>query len=150
MIKTFFYIITHTDRRLQSQSPLSPVATVEHAVANGLGQMVNLHTLRPVEVGNGACNLQDAAVSACREREAVHGCTKNVHAVGVGLRKQMDHALRHLRVAMNALIGPEALSLYGACLYHPLAYGAARLTRRCLGDVLKGHGHDLTLNVDAV
>ena len=51
---------------------------------------------------------------------------------------------------MNALIGPEAFSLYGACLYHPLAYGAARLTRRSLGDVLKGHGHDLTLNVYSV
>ena len=45
-----------------SDAPLSPVATVEHAVADGLGQMVNLDTLRPVEVGNGACNLQDAAL----------------------------------------------------------------------------------------
>ena len=50
-----------TDKTKVLYSSFSPVATVEHAVADDLGQMVNLDTLRPVEVGNGACNLQDAA-----------------------------------------------------------------------------------------
>ena len=45
--------------------PFCPVAAVKVAVADGLGDMVALHTLRVVEVGDGARHLEDAVVGAC-------------------------------------------------------------------------------------
>ena len=42
-----------------------PVASVKVAVTDGLCDMVALHTLRVVEVSDGARHLEDAVVGAC-------------------------------------------------------------------------------------
>ena len=43
-------------------SPLCPIATVKIAIADGFGNVHSLHFFAAREVGDGACNLQNAAV----------------------------------------------------------------------------------------
>ena len=47
-----------------SYPPLSPVASIEASIADGLGDVVGLDVRGVVEVGDGAGDFQDAAIGA--------------------------------------------------------------------------------------
>lgn len=49
-----------------------PIAAVEATVADGFGNVVALDSFAPFQVGNGACHLQDAAISTGTEFETFH------------------------------------------------------------------------------
>ena len=54
--------MTVDEMNLILYTPFSPVATVEVSVADGFGDVDRLHFLRTGEVGDGAGNLEDAAI----------------------------------------------------------------------------------------
>ena len=56
-----------------SEPTFGPVATVELAVADGLGDVLGLDVGLSCEVGNGAGNLEDARIGTRRERQTFHG-----------------------------------------------------------------------------
>ena len=108
-----YYIITllaiYFVTPYQSYPSLSPVTTVEVAIADGFGNMLALNLFRALEVGDGAGHLQDTAVGTGGELQAFHGHAQHVEALGVGLSKLMKHALGHLSVAMGPA-SPTALA----------------------------------------
>ena len=57
---------------------LSPVASIKVAITDSLRDMVRLHALGMVEVGNGACHLEDAVLGSCREFEPLHAKTEEL------------------------------------------------------------------------
>ena len=73
--------------------------------------MDGLNLLAAGEVGDGAGNLENAAVGAGGELQALHGHTEHVERGGVGLGKLMEHALGHHGIAVDALVGLESLLL---------------------------------------
>ena len=63
---------------LNLYSSLCPVASIEVAIADGFGDVNGLHFLRTFKVGNGAGDLEDAAVGAGGEFQAFHGHAEHV------------------------------------------------------------------------
>ena len=76
-----------------SYPSLRPVASVEVAVVDGFGDVVGLNLLASFKVGDGAGNLQDAAVGSGGEREAFHSSMEQFEAVVVGLGIFVNHTL---------------------------------------------------------
>ncbi len=113
----------------QSYPPLRPVAPVEVAIADGLGDVLALNLLAAGEVGDGAGHLEDAAVGAGREFEVLHGRAKHVEAGGVGLCELVEHSLAHLCIGVDALVGLEAFLLHLPCLQDSLADGPSTTPR---------------------
>ena len=112
--------------------------------------MVGQHLRTGVEIGDGARHFEDATVGTSTQTEALHGRLKQFDSRGIGLGILMNHALGHLCIAVNGLVGAEALGLNFARLHHPFADGGTGFARRCTTDVGKRHGRYLALDVDAV
>ena len=70
--------------------------------------MLALHFLTAFEVGNGAGDLEDAAVGTGGELQTLHRHTEHIKRRGIGLGKLMEHTLGHLRVGIDAA-SPSAL-----------------------------------------
>lgn len=110
-------------------SALCPVAAVQIAITNGFGYVLRLDVFGSGEVGDGACHFQDAVIGAGGERELLHGGAQESDGLFVWFGKLMNHALRHLRVAVDAAIFLEACRLDVACLDDALTDGCARFAR---------------------
>lgn len=110
-------------------SALCPVAAVQIAVTNGFGYVLRLYVFGSGEVGDGACHFQDAVIGAGGERELLHGCAQESDGLFVWFGKLMNHALGHLRVAVDAAIFLEACRLDVACLDDTLTDGCAWFAR---------------------
>ena len=112
--------------------------------------MLALDVFCSLQVGNRAAHLQDAVVGTGRKVQPAHGGAELLHARivehGILLKKRGGH----LCVAVNAFVTFEALLLNLTCPHHTLTYALARLTLRCLGDILERHILHLHLNIDAV
>ncbi len=131
-------------------SPLCPVASIEVPVPYGFGDVLTLNLLAAFKVGDGAGDLQDAAVGAGRELQPFHCHAEHVEAGGIWFCKLMQHLLRHLRIAMYARVGLEALLLYFPCLNDPLPDDRARFAWLHLRKLGKRHGLYLAMDVDTV
>ena len=92
-------------------SALCPVAAVQIAVTYGFGYVLRLYVFGSGEVGDGACHFQDAVIGAGGEREFLHCCAQESDGLFVWFGKLMNHALGHLRVAVDAAIFLEACRL---------------------------------------
>ena len=80
------------------------------------------------KVGNGARHLEYAVVGTGRERQTLHRHAEHTDALVVRLGILMNHAFRHLRIAVYALVVLVAFLLQVACLDDTLANDAARFT----------------------
>ena len=117
--------------------------------------MHGLYFLASSKVGDGAGYFEDAAVGAGGEFQALHGHAEHVERGGVGFGELMEHALRHLRIAMDTASPPalpgrkgtEALCLDVAGFYHPFANDGRGLTWLHLRELGEGHGLDFAVNV---
>ena len=127
--------------------PQCPVGTVELAVADGLGDVVGEYLRGGGEVGNGAGHLQDAAVGAGRQGEALHGLSEHLQTCAIRLGVLVNHAFGHLRVAVDAAHAFETGGLDGTCGDDALADLLRRLTLLLFAELLKRDGRDLTLDV---
>lgn len=65
---------------------------------------------------DGAGDLQDATVGTGGEGETLHRHAKHIHACFVGLGEEVNHALAHLGIAVDALVVLVSLGLYLSCL----------------------------------
>ena len=133
-----------------SYPSLRSVASVEVAIVDGFGDVVGLNLLASFKVGDGAGNLQDAAVGSGGEREAFHCCVEQFEAVVVGLGIFVNHVLGHLRVEIYSLVVAETFLLYLACLYHSFAYNRAWLALPCAGYFLERYWSYFDLKVYTV
>ena len=129
---------------------LSPIATVEVAVADGLGDVRKGNFLSPFEVGDGTCHLEDTAVGTGRELQAFHGTSELFQGFGSGCGVLLQHLLRHLRVAVYAETILETFLLNLPCRYYTFADFLARFARRRFAKVLDGHRHHINLEVYSV
>lgn len=128
----------------------SPSATVEAAVADGLGDVRDPDDGRPLQVGNGACHLQDAVVGTCREIEPFHRLLEQGEALRVGLGILREQRRRHLCVAVDAGVFAVPFLLYLPGAYHPLADVGAALPAPGVAHLFERHRDNLHLDVDAV
>lgn len=131
-------------------SSLRPVATVKVSVAYGLGNMVAMYAFRTFKVGNGAGNLQDAAVGAGRELQTLHGQAQEFAALGVQNAVFAQMLFRHLCIAMHSLDRGEALGLDVSGTQDPFSDDGTGFARCCRGDFLEGKRQYLALYVYAV
>jgi Tetratricopeptide repeat len=76
---------------------VSPIGTIQGAILDGLAEVTGLDVGAAVEVGDGAGNLQDAVVGACRETQAGDGVLEELLAVG---RNGAREALPFLQQAL--------------------------------------------------
>ena len=112
--------------------------------------MRGAHLGAAVEVGDGAGHLEDAVVGARAHVHALDGVLELPQAFGIGLGPLVNHAGRHLGVAVHAGGGAEALRLQLAGLHHAGAYGRRGLAGLLRGQLVDRHGLHLDLQVDAV
>ena len=128
----------------------SPGLTVEVAVADGFGNVLELDALAAVKVGYGAGNLQYAVVCTCREIEPCHCGFEHCKACLVERGVFCNQFWCHLGIAVYALLLPVSLFLYLACGNHALAYCCAWLARRGVRYLLERYRYNLNLQVKAI
>lgn len=129
---------------------LRPVASIKRSISDGFGEVHGLHVLAASQVGDGAGDLQDATVGTGGEGETLHRHAKHVHACFVGFGEEMNHALAHLGIAVDALVVLVSLGLYLSCLDDTLTNVGTRFAGGCLGDVFERNWRYLALDVDSV
>ena len=145
----FKLLIHNYNYRILNPS-LRPVAAVQIPVSDGFGDVHRFYLLRASEVGDGASHLEDAAVGTGGELQALHGHAEHVERLGIGLGKLAEHLFGHLGIAVDALVGLEALLLNLTRSYHPLTDGGRGFAWLHLRELGKGNRLNLALNVDAV
>ena len=97
--------------------------------------MDGLDFLRTGEIGNGAGDLEDAAVGTGREFQTLHRHAQHIEAFSIGLSKIMEHALRHLGIAIDSPYpslfreGTETLGLDITGFDHSFTDSGRRLSR---------------------
>lgn len=129
---------------------LRPVASIKHSISDGFGEVHGLHVLAASQVGDGAGDLQDATVGTGGEGETLHRHAKHIHARLVGLGEEVNHALTHLGIAVDALVVLVSLGLNLPRLDDTLTNVGTRFAGGSLGDVLERYWCYLALDVDAV
>ena len=131
-----------------SRPALRPVAAVESAVGDCLGKMLREDGRRAFKVGNGAGDLQDAAVGTGGELQTLHRHAEHLQGCGIGFGIFVKHAFGHLGIAVDALDMGVALRLNLAGGNHSLADGGAGLTWLCLREIFERNGGDFALDID--
>lgn len=129
---------------------LRPVASIKRSISDGFGEVHGLHVLAASQVGDGAGDLQNATVGTSREGETLHRHAKHIHASLVGLGEEVNHALAHLGIAVDALVVLVSLGLYLSCLDDTLTDAGTRFAWGSLGDVFERNWRYLALDVDSV
>ena len=129
---------------------LRPITSVQRSITDGFGEVHGLYLLATCQVGDGAGDLQNATVGTGGERETLHRHAKHIHACFVGFGEEVNHALAHLGIAVDALVVLVSLGLNLPRLDDTLTNVGTRFARGCLGDVLEWDGRNLALDVDAV
>src|ERR1035437_9318711 len=105
-----------------------PVAAVEGAVLDGLGDVADGDVLGAGEVGDGAGYLEDAVVGAGGEALLLHSALQQVLGVGREFAVGSNLLCVHLRVSEDCLCGglrcsPGAFGCGGEALVLTLAGG---------------------------
>ena len=129
---------------------LCPITSIQRSIPDGFGEVHGLYVLATCQVGDGAGYFQDAAVGSGGEGETLHRHTKHIHASLVWLGEEMNHALTHLGIAVDALIVLVSLGLYLPRLDDTLTNVGTWFARGSFGDVFERNGCYLALDVDAV
>ena len=112
--------------------------------------MHRFYLLAACQVSDGAGDFQDTAVGTGGEGETLHRHAKHIHASLVGFGEEMNHALAHLGIAVDALVILVSLGLYLSCLDDTLTNVGAWFARGSLRDILERYWCYLALDVDAV
>jgi len=105
--------------------------------------------LRAVEIGNRPCNLEDAAVAAGGEAEALADKFEEAVAGFVRLTMFADESCRHLGVAVDAAV-VEAIFLDGAAGFDSAGDHFRGFGVGTIDDITLLHCRDFDLDVDAV
>lgn len=129
---------------------LSPITSIQRSVSDGFGKMQGLYLLATCQVGDGAGDLQNATVGTGGEGETLHRHAKHIHASLVGLGEEVNHALTHLGIAVDALVVLVSLGLNLPRLDDTLTDAGTRFAGGSLGDVLERYWCYLALDVDSV
>lgn len=129
---------------------LRPIASVQCAITDGFGKVHGFYVLATCQVGDGAGDLQDATVGTGGEGETLHRHAKHIHARLVWFGEEVNHALAHLGIAVDALVVLVSLGLYLSCLDDTLTDAGTRFAWGSLGDVFERNWRYLALDVDSV
>ena len=129
---------------------LRPITSIQRSIPDGFGEVHGLHVLAASQVGDGAGDLQDATVSTGGEGETLHRHAKHIHASLVGLGEEVNHALAHLGIAVDARVVLVSLGLSPPRLDDTLADAGTRFAWGSLGDVFERNWRYLALDVDSV
>lgn len=129
---------------------LRPIASVQCAITDGFGEVHGFYVLAACQVGDGAGDLQNAAVGTGGERETLHRHAKHIHARLVWFGEEVNHALAHLGIAVDALVVLVSLGLNLPCLDDTLTDAGTRFAWGSLGDVFERNWRYLALDVDSV
>lgn len=129
---------------------LRPVASIKRSISDGFGEVHGLYLLATCQVGDGAGDLQDATVGTGGEGKTLHRHAKHIHASLVGLGEEVNHALAHLGIAVDALVVLVSLGLNLPCLDDTLTDAGTRFAWGSLGDVFERNWRYLALDVDSV
>jgi hypothetical protein len=126
-----------------------PHAPIETPVLNRFRQMLLADMLTPIEIGDGACNLENARVAAGGEAEALGDEFEKAVAGFVGFAMFADEARRHLGVAVDAAVAEPLFLNRAAGFYsqgnHFRRFGVGTIDKIAIFD-----GWDFDLDVDTV
>lgn len=128
----------------------SPITSVQRSIPDGFGEVHGFYLLATCQVGDGAGDLQDATVGTGGEGETLHRHAKHIHASLVGLGEEVNHALAHLGIAVDALVVLVSLGLNLPRLDDTLTDAGTRFAWGSLGDVFERNWRYLALDVDSV
>ena len=126
-----------------------PIFAVEGSVLYGLCYVRGEYIWLSLQVGYGARYLEDAVIGAGREVEPFHSRFHHLQALRGELAVALELWGTHLGVAEYPLVC-EAGSLDFAGFLYAGADLCAGFALRYSGEVLKGDGHYLYVNVDTV
>lgn len=129
---------------------LRPITSIQRSIPDGFGEVHGLYLLAVCQVGDGAGDLQDATVGTGGEGETLHRHAKHIHASLVGLGEEVNHALAHLGIAVDALVVLVSLGLNLPRLDDTLTDAGTRFAWGSLGDVFERNWRYLALDVDSV
>lgn len=129
---------------------LRPITSIQRSISDGFGEVHGLHVLAASQVGDGAGDLQNATVGTGGEGETLHRHAKHIHASLVGLGEEVNHALTHLGIAVDALVVLVSLGLNLPRLDDTLTDAGTRFAWGSLGDVFERNWRYLALDVDSV
>ena len=124
-------------------------APIEAAILNRLGEMLLADMLGSIEIGDGACNLEDAGVAAGGEAEALGNKFEQAVAGFVRLAMFANEACRHLGVAVDAAV-VEAIFLDGAAGFDSAGNDFRGFGVGTIDEITILHCRDFDLDVDAV
>ena len=128
---------------------LSPELAIQRAVLDCLADVFGGNGFAAREVGDGACDFEDAIVGAGAEVEAFHGHPQ--HVLGVGAEGAVFAELLggHAGVDSN-LAGAETLALDFAGGDDALADGGAGFAGVVLAQFFEGDGGSFDVEIDAI
>ena len=129
---------------------LRPITSIQRSIPDGFGEVHGLHVLAASQVGDGAGYLQDATVGTGGEGETLHRHAKHIHARLVWFGEEVNHALAHLGIAVDALVVLVSLGLNLPRLDDTLTDAGTRFAWGSLGDVFERNWRYLALDVDSV
>ena len=129
---------------------LRPITSIQRSIPDGFGEVHGLHVLAASQVGDGAGDLQNATVGTSREGEPLHRHAKHIHARLVWFGEEVNHALAHLGIAVDALVVLVSLGLNLPRLDDTLTDAGTRFAWGSLGDVFERNWRYLALDVDSV
>jgi hypothetical protein len=91
---------------------------------NSFRNVLRLNLCYAIEIGNGACQLQNAIVRTRAKALLLHGALQQSLAVAGEFAVGADLARTHLRIGVNALSGGgKAVELHLASVKHAIANG---------------------------
>src|ERR1035438_6866274 len=129
----------------------SPIAAVQSAVLNGLGQVSHGQMLGALQIRDGPRNFEDAVVGAGGQALLLHGPLQQALGIGAQFAVGANLARSHLRVSENLFAGLfEALPLPFASGHHPVANLSRSFGRRAAAQFLVLHRWNLDMYIDAV
>jgi hypothetical protein len=132
-------------RMFHAQQSSFLILFVHAPVLHGFGDVRGLDVLIASQIGDGACDLEDAMVGARRQTEAGDGLTQQGFALCIGRAVAVDLGDGKLRVGF--VLSRELALPRG---FHASLYGRAGFAVGLLEQVFLRHGGDFDLDVDAI
>src|SRR5712691_8111311 len=120
-------------RSFHSLLPLRQSPSVETAVLNGLAHMLRLEVRRPLEVGEGAGDLENPVIGPCRQREPRDRRAEQRVGTVRHAAEDADVPRRHVGVGVHAGAVRKPVALRRAGPVHALPDRLARLAAALIG-----------------
>ena len=112
--------------------------------------MVNLNARRTGKIGYRSSHFQNAAIGSGRQTETLHRHSEHGNSLVVGFGIRVNHALRHLCIAVHTLDIAKPFGLNFTRTNNALADFCTPFALFSTADVLQRHGSYRALNIDTV